>query len=166
MFKYWLLRFKLWLLDRERVKTKMSMRLYVFRLATLLEPKQLIQRKTSDFFGYYIESDVPSVDALVAKFQQINSAIRGVGFVRVSIIDLETNSVPLEYFLSVTQTGYYADIVSMVDRLKSVVLDYTKLMENTDEAEFGDEEHNRRVTARLLYQTSKLLRLLLEIKPQ
>lgn len=77
-------------------------------------------------------------------------------------ISVEMKTLTVDNFL-VSADGYYLDAEKAVARFKAAGLQLCAAMENTDDAEFGIHEHNRRIVSKLFINMRELSRTLIDV---
>lgn len=77
-------------------------------------------------------------------------------------ISVEMKTLTVDNFL-VSADGYYLDAEKAIARFKAAGLKLCAAMENTDDAEFGIHEHNRRIVSKLFINMREVSHTLIDV---
>lgn len=125
-----------------------------------LEPLLLQTIDHSQASGIKTNLLCPDMDIYIQTISLINATLQENQIVNRNIINFN-DSISFIDNLFISKNGHYIDHYTSIKKFKDVSLKLCKLMEVTDDAEYGINEHHRRVLNKLLINIQEISNILI-----
>lgn len=102
------------------------------------------------------------IDTYIERIKRIQRQLHNNRMLQAEDFSWSLNTVTLDRFF-VSTTGFYQDPEKAVARLKTAALGMCEIAAKTDQAEFGVDEHNRRLLTKLFLNVQALAKTLIEV---
>lgn len=176
--KLWVMKLKQWWFKRRYLQVRMlSPKLTDYKasrqaLESLLEhldEKRFVHFTQADAIGTQFGAYYNTIDEYRQQMKQVALQFMNEQMIQTSWADQTERVVKLERFLT-SKDGFYLDVVSAIHDFKHEALILCALMEKSEQAQWGVQDHNRRMLLRffanLRQLTTSLVDVSLTLSPQ
>jgi hypothetical protein len=155
-------RYKKTLKETERLREVQNERHRATALLNEIMSAQFSLYEVSHGVATTIKVPDGDIDSYIERIKHIQRQLVNNRTLQAEDFSWSLKSTTLDQFF-VSTTGFYQDAERAVERLKKAALDLCEAAAKTDQAEFGVEEHNRRLLTKLFINVQTVSKALIEV---
>ena len=146
----------------ERLKDVENERQRALALLNELTPAQFSLYEVSHGMAATIAVPDSDIDTYIERIKRLQRQLVSNRLLQPDDFNWSLKSTTLDRFF-VSTTGFYQDTEKAVERLKKAATGLCEVAAKTDQAEFGVDEHNRRLLTKLFINVQSVSKALIEV---